>query len=682
MTNGIVDSVGGVSDVIVGHNNKGPYYLTWTNVSPDSIVVTVNGRMLKRGDDYNIDLKSGMIAFNSIVENDAIVHVSYQTVPGKSQRTAGGPSVPVNLSLFQGQSASLNLTALYAHNDPNNPDAGKTIIGLGGNKSWAGTKFNSQFLISQKDDTNPQADNANTWERAAMKLGGDTSVGALKLTGSFQHAGDAFSGAKEFGTGLGKDVTNLGAAFAPTKTIQASASFVSNKDTAGATNGNSSTVNQQSIVFTPGKSTNLSLCHTTNDTANAAGSETSVDTKSVQFSQKFGAATSALASFNDTTTLAGTAHDHIRVSGFQISSTALRKTSLQTTLTQKYSDSQGSEQSIGFGMSTKPVNQVSVDFGYGMLDNQSVGHQASTNVKVTASPVKQVAVQAAYSGVDSTVLGQTSTANVAVQASPVRGMQFQGSFAENVQNSQQQFQRNFSLTGAPVQFAKFTAMFSQKGVNSLDDVTKGAQLQLSPAKSMTLAAGYKYVETGPQVMTIWDYSAATKPCNFFSLAGDYRQRDLQDSDAPDTTNMSLALSPARLFTLTGEYHVNPEDKNGVVQNYNSTVLGMTTHIGSIGLQTNYSQKDEYLASRFSDERGLGFALPFFGHGQLTTGCKLARYLDGSDSTTRTYSLGYTHSIGSDFSLTLTGYYTQYLQNNTLQPDKTEYSAEANLGVKF
>ena len=59
-----------VTDIIIGHNNKGPYCLSWTGVAPDSISVVLNGRALIRGQDYNIDLTKGNVSFNSVLDDD------------------------------------------------------------------------------------------------------------------------------------------------------------------------------------------------------------------------------------------------------------------------------------------------------------------------------------------------------------------------------------------------------------------------------------------------------------------------------------------------------------------------------------------------------------------------------------------------------------------------------------
>lgn len=672
---GMADSIGGVTDVLVGHNNRGPYYLSWTNFNTDVISVVVNGRILQRGADYNVDPAKGVISFNSVVANDAIVRVTYQTDPTKSKRAVSGTSIPVNLSLRNSASGSLSLTGMYIQNDPKNPDAGRSIIGIGGDRKFTAGKLTSQFLISQSNDDSVKG---GTWDRSAMKLGGDTALGMFKFSGSYLHAGESFAGAKEYGTGAGKDVMSFTTSVAPSKMMAADATYTSSEDTTGATKGSRTVTNTQNMSFTPVDSTKLTFAHTTSELTNAKG----------------------ITSDSSTT-------------AFNFASTAIKRVSLRSSFTNKFSDAAGDERAFNAGMTAKPNDQVTLEMGFGTLDNKAVGQQTSTDVKVTAaptktlnvqagfgtlenknvgeqtstavavtaSPTKQLAVQASYSGVDSTVNGQATKTNVAIQATPIANMQIKASAGDNVVNSSRQFQRDVSLTSTPLPFAKFVAAFSQKGINSLDDVTQSAQLELTPLKNTKFSAGYKYAETGPKSLTIYDYAAQSKPLDFLNLAGSCRLRDARATDAPDSSALSLSVGP-KAFAFTGEYQSNPEDKNGAVQNFNTTSVGVKTKVGSVGVETNYLQKDEYLADRLTDERKLALAMPVFGHGKLTTGCKFGRTMGKDDLASRTYLLGYSHSIGSDFSLSFTGYYTQYLKDKIEMPGKDEVSAEASLGAKF
>ena len=604
-----------VTDVIVGRNNKGPYVLSWTNIDPSSVVVIVNALTLKRGEKYNIDFAKGMISFTSIVLNDAIVRESYSLIPGKSDRNAGKVSVPVTLNVFQRQDASVQVTGLYAQDDPNNPDAGKTVVGVGGEKRWATSKVTSQLFTSQRNEDGKPGQEGDAWERSAFKVGSETTVGAFTIGGSVLHAGKEFAGGKETGLGQGKRASDMAVSFSPGSKVQASARVQQSEDTAGAATGSKSLTQEQSVVVAPTQGTKVALTHTTTETSTAAvNSGASVESAGVKVDQKVGNATASVAAATSTaSTASGTEKTQSQAVTF-----AGDKASAQVSLTQKESDAQG----------------------------------------------------------------QATATDVAVQAKLIGNTQVQGHMINASDKDKTLFQRDVSIVSKPVEFAKVEGSFSQKGVNEDDDVTKAARVEVSPFSHTQLSAGYKYIESGASVMTIRDYAAATRPARFVSFSGSLRQRETAADDAPDSTALQMSLAPLDYFTLTGGYQSNPEDKQGQVQSYNATDVGMKVKFGSVGLTTGYSAKNEYMARRLSDEGKIGLEMPAFGRGTLTTGLKVSRMLDGSMTSSNTYSLGYTHDLGSLFNFSLMGYYTQYLKDRAVMPDKTEYSAEASLGVKF
>jgi len=168
-----------------------------------------------------------------------------------------------------------------------------------------------------------------------------------------------------------------------------------------------------------------------------------------------------------------------------------------------------------------------------------------------------------------------------------------GSLVDKSENENSQFQRDLTVSSSPTDYAKLSALFSQKGLNDWDDVTRGVALELTPAPHTRLGAGYRYTDAGSQALRVRDYSLCTKPWSFFSASGILRDRDLEQAGAPDTASISVSLAPARYFTLTGDYQSNPEDNKGLVQYYKATNVGLTARIGSVGLSTAFTEKDEY-----------------------------------------------------------------------------------------
>ncbi|MCL5102667.1 MAG: hypothetical protein M1133_00940 [Armatimonadetes bacterium] len=647
--NAVDSATGMITDVVVGHNNKGPYPLSYTRMAMDSMSVVLGGRTLRKGADYNIDSEKGIISFNSIVVNDAIIRVSYKIVPGKSVATSGKMNVPVTVNLLQDSNANLNVTGLYAQDDPKNPNAGKTVIGVGGDKAWSGSKLTSQFLLSQHN--NDRSDKqASVWDRSAIKLGNEMKLGAITLNGTYMHSGNDFLGAKEYGTGLGKNITDLNAVYAANKSFQAIFKFKDTDDTTAAAKGAYTRSNEQQMIVAPADATKLSLTHSTTETGNNTGSKNTVESSVVKVDQGIGGNLNANVSVGTEKVTAGDQTSETQTEQVGVSGTVAQGVNVQAAAVQKNSQANGGEQKI--------------------------------TGSVTIAPNKILAVDAKYQGIDSDKNGQSTNTDMAVRLKPADNVEIQAKLTDQEQDDKQQYQRDFTLSSTPSKTTKLTALFSQHGVNEVDDITKGAMLEIAPFSHTRFSAGYKYIENGSNVMTIRDYAASTSPTSLFSFSGSWRERQAQTGFAPDTKKMNVALNPASSLSLTGDYQENPEDNAGAIQAMNSKAVGMRMRIGSVGLLTDYTSKDEYIANKLSDERKIGLELPAFGRGKLTTGYKLARLLSGSELSTRTYSLGYKRLLGGDFNLSLSGYYTQYMQNQMTTQDKEEYGAEASLNVNF
>lgn len=581
-----------VTDTVVGQGNKGPYSLSWTQIDSTTVSATLYGRALRNGTDYNIDCANGAISFNSVLLTDAVVFVSYKKTAGKSKSTSTDTSQPVAVSLMTGQSANIKLMGLYKQNndDSDDSDTGKAVIGVGGEKKWSSSTFESMFLMSQATDSSSSSEQGSAWDRSAFKLGNTMDVGSLNLTGSYSHAGTDFLGSDEYSMAAGQRAMDFAGVYNGGKSLRATFKFQDTQQTDDDDDDTTySRVNKQEVAFTPSGATKISMAHSVTETGyvDSDNSDTTVESSHVQVNQNLGAKTSAVVSVKDVTTTDDDSTDQVQTTQASLTSSVLPGVNVKGALTRTDSLEDGVEQKITTALSVTPASRVSVK-----------------------------------------------------------------------------------------------AEFSQDDADDAKNVTKGAALELLPLDCAKLAAGLKYVDSGASMMTVRDYSASAKPWKFFTFSGSLRDRELRQDFIRDTRKLNVALSPISRVKLTGDYQENPEDSNGDVQTYKATTLGMNLQLGSVGVTTNFTSKDEYLSSTLSDERQIGLEMPAFGRGKLSTGYKIARTLDGSDYSENTYSLGYKHSIGSDFSLALTGYYTYYMQDQALLPENTEYKSELSLGLKF
>jgi len=165
--------------------------------------------------------------------------------------------------------------------------------------------------------------------------------------------------------------------------------------------------------------------------------------------------------------------------------------------------------------------------------------------------------------------------------------------------------------------------------------------------------------------------------------------------AADTANASFQVRPLGFLTVTGNYSLNPEDpkKPGSVTPTERREYGVKAKLGMFELGGTYAA-NELLAGTPADviakaggapefgEMGLSLGMRFSPNSQLTGGYKDTFFNGGpAIKGLATYTLGFTHNMGSRFNFSLNG----TIVNNRAIVDpsgRTDYKAEAKLGLKF
>lgn len=642
------EPIGGiVTDVIVGRNNKGPYRLSWTEIDPKSVVAVINGRTLGK-DEYAIDASKGTVSFSSVLLRDALVRFTYSLTP-KSKRSEGNTSIPVTLKLLSRDDASVQVTGLHVAPDPKNPNAGKTIVGLSGERAWSAGKVSSQLLMSQENDA-AGGDQGGGMDRSVLKVGAEAGKGTVKFTGSFLNAGDKFSGEKEYGIAAGRQESDLAVRFNPGKRMEATASMKTVEDTAGKNKGGGSVVHEQTLSITPSDTTKVSLSHATKETHTAlANSERKTETSRLNIDQRLGDTTKASILMENTT---------VDASG-RSEDTTIQKLSVVS----------------------KPVEQVNVSAHLQQKNSDSQGEELSTSATLQVKPSDQMAIEATHATVQSSLSGVATDTSVSLKAAAPGNTEIKAALVEKSGRDFEKYQRDVSLVSTPVRYARLTGIFSQKGLNDQDDVITGAALELTPFSHTRLGGGYKYIENGSSAMRISDFSASSRPWDFLEFSGSYRDREAAQQDAVDSTLIRLAISPRKSFSLTAAYQSNPENDKGEIQPHDASTVGARMKFGTVGLSAEVSRKEDRRLMQESEERSVGLEVPAFGAGRITTGYKTARLFGSAESGSDTYTLGFRKDVGSSFNLLLSGRYTQYRGPST-EPNRVEYGADASLGMRF
>jgi hypothetical protein len=667
-----------ITDVFIGKGLKGPYMLSWKNIENETDSVIVSGQKLARGKEYTIDYTTGAVVFNEPLKKDEIARVTFRRVIGKAQAN-NGTSLPMSLRLLNGDRANVDVLGFYNAGDGRNKQTSASAFGLSSGFNFGeSSSISSTFITSQRGDSSDN--DANLMDRSAMKLGASTSFGLFNLKGSFERAGEQFTSPGEYGFQHAKQLTDLCASLGNTSgPIFASFSFKEQEDISNCTEGATVTSIEEKVALNLQGASKITASHATTEIAPSDGQGNSTDVNTLQLEKRFGSKTSASATLQKSTS-SGSFSEEVQTMNVKVNSNAVDNLQLNGGLTTKNSDVNGSELGFNVGMRATPNKRINLDASHSSINSDINGQQSMSKAKILLRPINQLDLSADVSLLDANTGGQTA-AGFRVAVRPIDKIKLEGNYS-GIQADQgdDQMQRAVHIEASPSNSFKISAGLSDKEVGASVQTTKEAAIEVVPAESVRLSSSYTEVADNQATTRVRNYSGSLKPVNYFEVSGGYKNRSSTVAEDLDTTSVQMALSPDRLFKLTGQYAYNPEGSDGNVERLERTSLGLDIKLGILGINGGFAQNDEYIAGRLSLERQIGFNVPLFGHGKLLTGFKMAESMLESQESTTTYTIGYTHVIGQKFNLSLTGELTRW-QSDVKMPDQ-EYKATAKLGIKF
>lgn len=111
-------------------------------------------------------------------------------------------------------------------------------------------------------------------------------------------------------------------------------------------------------------------------------------------------------------------------------------------------------------------------------------------------------------------------------------------------------------------------------------------------------------------------------------------------------------------------------------------MGIETNIGFLTFKGLLGTEDEYTTKHLSNTTDLSIVMRLTKWDLINAGIQDKRALDGGLSASRTYLLSYSRNLNSLWRMTLKSSATYYEQNGSPLIDKTEYRAEAQIGIRF
>jgi hypothetical protein len=285
-------------------------------------------------------------------------------------------------------------------------------------------------------------------------------------------------------------------------------------------------------------------------------------------------------------------------------------------------------------------------------------YQQTAGIDVTSTTLKQLKISGGYQNtLDST--GSTDTTSLQLQATPVAKV------------------KALTVTGTLKDAIKPDGFQLQRG----------AIVTLPPVMNVALSGGVQQSTTAAKDVLTGILDAKAKLSRFVEVDGGARLRDansiqINDPDALNTYNVSVALKPSDRVQLTGSMALNPVDGDGPVRRSTAQTLGIDTDLGLIHLRGKYGVENSYVDFKSNDLIDLGLDLHFSHADILSMGYQTRSSFDSSLTGSNIYTLGFTHHLSTLVDLSLNSSMTVSQINGIVQPDQSELKATANVGIKF
>ena len=668
------------SDVIFGGGSKGPYTLSRKPINRFSESVSVDGRLLQRDFDYQVDYAAGTITLLSPVSARSVIRAEYSFDPSKVVLNRSPMSVPLSLDLVKRQNTALRFTGLYKQADP----AAKTmsdlvVYGLTGEKAAGGMQLTSMLLFSP--DSSAQGDSSGFGDRTAARFGGSTKSEHLQISTSYLHVGEKFGGAKDFNLQQGVEAMEASAVYTPGKSLSVSSTYKRNEALAGDKKGEALATTEHKVVLTPNGAPKLTVSRTEVEKGKPGLADIKMTTDRVVLDAK-----------------------------------PSDKLAIQSSIERKESSADGSQTGYGMNISAAPSKAVNLNASLSRVDAEKTGRSAAEFLNLTANPSKLLNLEMKVAHSNTDAAGEELSHAVKLISTPRSDWRLEiGLTGKNVDRPEDEFARTFMLSTTamrnvaiqldwanresdvkgpeqvegfrvvttPFQAVKLSGAVSQREAPGVRDLSKEAAVEVRPFTGTTVGGAYKEVESNGEVVSrVSEVTASSKPVKYVKVSGGYKARENAGQEQLDTLNVAMELDTGKLLKVTGAYSSNPEDKKGIVQRLNSQSLGVKTDFGRLRLKGAYTLKDEYLAGRSAEQRDYGLDYRFSTYALLTTGYSVDQRTESSLLQTSVYSLGFVHRVGDTLNLYLTARMTTYERDRMLLQDQTEYEGEARVGVKF
>lgn len=318
--------------------------------------------------------------------------------------------------------------------------------------------------------------------------------------------------------------------------------------------------------------------------------------------------------------------------------------------------------------------------------------QTQSSLALTLTPSGQTKISAALSEADTGKSGTTQNIALSVNSQAAKTLDVSAGFrSQNLPGTagdSQAISLKTVLTPGKTYSVQAAADQSKLGAATTDQ--QSVTLALTPRSNVQLQAGFslrqKSTDGSPDTLGTSEATVggSLRPFSALEVSGTYKSRmapgtDTNAADLLDTSTAQIAFVPLKAFKLTGNYAQNPDNGGDTLQRIARRGLGLETNFGALGLSGGCDWSRTYGTPDVEQTIHANLGLRFSAATQLSVGYQTQQNrVDPTVPLATTYSVGFTHTLGDRFSLSLSGK-RQQAATAEATPD---YKATASLGMKF
>ena len=357
---------------------------------------------------------------------------------------------------------------------------------------------------------------------------------------------------------------------------------------------------------------------------------------------------------------------------------------------------QSGRQVLSLGSTLTPIKTIQAKLSFSRSDAAdsaaSATNPASSSLALalTVTPTDKTKVQADLAQASAGTSGTLQTAAVSVDTQATKTLAVSADFhAQDLPGTASDSQTlSLKTVLTPGKTYSLQTSADQSRLGTATTAQQSVTLALTPKSTVHLSAGLLMRQKSADGADTVQTSEATasgslRPLPMLEISGSYKSRlapasDINPNDLFDTSAAQVAFTPVKTVKLTGTYAQNPDDGTDTLQRLARRGVGLETRFGALGLSGGCDWSHAYDTPDDEQTIHAALGLRFSSATQLSVGYQTQQnLLDASVPLATAYTVGFTHTLGDRFSLSLTGKRRQ--SATAASPD---YNAAASLGMKF